>query len=82
MSEGETRSRKAMAHRALALRDGLRSSERRNRAMAQSQRRHKLEMQVLDKLHGENVQKERIVLDQHYGSQMKALVEVGLTCLG
>ena len=76
LSEGEARSRKAMAHRALALRDGLRHSESRSRAISEAQRRHKLEVQVMTKLHSEQLHSERSALDQHYGNQMKAVQAV------
>ena len=78
LSEGEARSRKALAHHALALRDGLRSTERRSRSLAEAQRRHKLEVQVMNMMHGEQLLNERAMMDQHYGNQMKAVREVSL----
>ena len=78
LSEEEARSRKALAHHALALRDGLRSTERRSRSLAEAQRRHKLEVQVMNKIHGEQLLSERAMLDQHYGNQMKAMAAVSL----
>ena len=41
------------------------------RALGEAQRRHKLEVQVMCKLHEERLNEDRRALEQHYADQMQ-----------
>ncbi|GAX76946.1 hypothetical protein CEUSTIGMA_g4393.t1 [Chlamydomonas eustigma] len=76
LAQREAATRKNMALRSHQLKEGLRHSEGKARALSEAQRRQKLEVQAMKKVHKEQLDIDRAALEQHYASQLQAVHDV------